>query len=225
MSTNQEIATRSTESAWYVWKTITLGTCIKDADGFRRAMNDSGMRVSDWANDILGKLEFMVASEPAELNLAVVNVAELGIKDAAKLQDIYAAAKRHCLELCPNEVGPQLRLQHPNQPMGEWLIIAMEPITDSYEYWRLFGVAHDGIGQWLNSYYDVSGRLWVVPVILFRGDRAMFFESSPENLDPQQFKPSSEPHERQTPDEPEKVENLEEILRWIDEGNPNCQDL
>ncbi|TSC94043.1 MAG: hypothetical protein CEN87_712, partial [Parcubacteria group bacterium Licking1014_1] len=48
-------------SKFPVWKTIKLGTGSKNADDFRKAIKDCGMKIGDWANDILGKPEFTVA--------------------------------------------------------------------------------------------------------------------------------------------------------------------
>jgi hypothetical protein len=95
-----------------------------------------------------------------ELDLVVVSVAELGFPDGATLKDIYAKAKTFDLELCPCEVGPQLRLQYMDQPNGEWLLVAMEPITDSDGDPRVFDVGRGGRGRWLRARYGYPGIVW-----------------------------------------------------------------
>jgi len=118
------------------------------------------MRISDWANDIIGKPAFSVATEKTDVDLVVVSVAELGFPKGATLRDIYATAKKRGLELCPNEVGPQLRLQYKDQPKDEWLIVGMEPITDSDGDLDLFSVGHFSDGLWLDTSDDYPDGVW-----------------------------------------------------------------
>jgi hypothetical protein len=112
------------------WKTIELGTGIKDPSEFRAAINAFG-HIDDWANRILDSPGFQVAKTAVAVDLVNVSVADLGFINGARLSAIYKKALDLGLELCPNETGPQLRLQYKDQPMDEWIRVAMEPIVDS----------------------------------------------------------------------------------------------
>ena len=140
---------------------IKLGTGQKDADGFRKALKTAKCGIGDWANDIIGKPAFTVATEEIEVDLVIVTVEELGFKDGAKRSDIYKRAIELGLQLCPNEVGPQLRLQYMDQPKGQWLLIGMEPITDSDGNLRVFGVERNDVGKlWLYANYGSPVYVW-----------------------------------------------------------------
>ncbi|MBI3046168.1 MAG: hypothetical protein HYY86_01310 [Candidatus Harrisonbacteria bacterium] len=141
------------------WKTIKLGTDLKTADDFRHALKVGGYRISDWANDILGKSAFTAANQET-VELVKVSVKELTGKDQAPFQEIIQRAEERGLKKCPVEVGPQLRLQYSDQPYGEWLVVAMEPIAASDGYLRLFSVGHDVSGRWLSSYYGDPDFVW-----------------------------------------------------------------
>lgn len=163
-----ELIVSAATKVWKTWKKIKLGTGLKDADDFRKALKKADCNIGDWGNDILGKPAFTVSPKETEVELVVVSVAELGFKDGATRADIYKRANELGLDLCPNEVGPQLRLQYKDQPKGEWLLIGMEPITDSGGDLRVFSVWRGGGGkQWLlggdggpGSFWS-AGRRWV----------------------------------------------------------------
>jgi hypothetical protein len=123
-------------------KTIKLGTHM-DADTLRKAMKKSGYQIGPWADDILGKPGFTVSSKEVEVDLLVASVAELGFSRGASYKDVCARAAELGLELCPAEVGPQLRLQYDDQPAGDWLRIAMHPIVDSDGHLGIFAVGCD----------------------------------------------------------------------------------
>jgi hypothetical protein len=63
------------------------------------------------------------------VELVLLSAADLGFKSQSSLADVYKRARKVGLELCPAEVGPQLRLDYRNQPRGEALHIAMQPLA------------------------------------------------------------------------------------------------
>jgi hypothetical protein len=63
------------------------------------------------------------------VELVLVSAADLGVETESSLADVYKRARQVGLELCPAEVGLQLRLDYRNQPRGEALTIAMEPVA------------------------------------------------------------------------------------------------
>lgn len=140
-------------------KTLKLGI-YKDADALRKALRTNGNSISDWANEILGKLAFTISSAEEEFQLVITSVANLGFKEGATYRNICAKAKELGLELCPGEVGPQLRLQYKNQPKGEWLRIAMEPITVSGSFLCIFEVENITGGLWLRCSDGRSDTFW-----------------------------------------------------------------
>lgn len=141
-----------------VWKTIKLGT-HKDANALRQALCAKGNKINVWANDIMSEPAFFVTSFEKKIQLVNVSVAELGFKNGATYKDICAKAKELGLELCPNEVGPQLSLQYKDQSQVGWLRIAMEPITDSGGSLRIFSVSHNGLS--LDSNNGHPGHAWL----------------------------------------------------------------
>lgn len=155
-----ELLVSATAKVWKTWKTIQLGTGLQTADDFRKEVVKAGMKIGDWANDILGKPAFTATTSETEVELVVASVAELGFKDGATRKDIYVRAQELGLDLCPPEVGPQLRLQYTDQPKGEWLVIAMEPITGSDGSLRLFFVGRDDDGRWLSARDGNPGGFW-----------------------------------------------------------------
>jgi hypothetical protein len=120
-----------------IWKTITVGGS-KGVNAIREAMETAPCRIQigDDANEILGRPAFPFIKKPVELDLVVLSVFELGFGDQASrkavqvsLHEIYARAAALGFDLCPAEVGPALRLNYLDQPLGEFLHIAMKPVA------------------------------------------------------------------------------------------------
>ena len=120
-----------------IWKTITVGGSL-GVNAIREAMETAPCRIQigDDADEILGRPAFPFIKKPVELALVVLSVFELGFGDQASrktvqvsLHEIYARAAALGFDLCPAEVGPALRLNYLDQPLGEFLHIAMKPVA------------------------------------------------------------------------------------------------
>jgi hypothetical protein len=110
------------------WQTLTLGI-HKGVNAYRNALEAAKIKIGDAANEILGRPAFAYVTSRTEVQLALVSASNLGVESASSLADVYKRAKELGLTLCPAEVGPQLRLEYRDQPVGETLDIAMEPVA------------------------------------------------------------------------------------------------
>lgn len=153
-----------------IWKSITIGNIPRDQLG--TTITERGMNVGKWAVDMMTQKAFVVSTTTQE-HVALVrrSPAELGFTDVARYHAICARGIEIGLELCQPEDGPQLRLQYPDQPKGEWLIMAMKAIRDSGGSLGVFGVGRDGRGRYLSS--DSGG-----PDRLFDPDSLFVFRAS-----------------------------------------------
>jgi hypothetical protein len=142
-----------------IWKTITVGG-YKGVNAIREAMDTAPcpIWIGDWADEVLGRPAFPFNKTPFELDLVVLAAFELGFGHRASLNDIHARAVALGFELCPAEVGPALRLSYVDQPIGEFLHIAMTPVTRYSGELVDFTVGNGGAGLLLvggNGHPDV----------------------------------------------------------------------
>jgi hypothetical protein len=129
-----------------VWKTITLGS-FANSFALRNALDANGCNVGGLAAEVLARPAFVVKSTKTEIELVAVSAAELGFKtETVTLAAVYARARQLGLGLAAAEVGPQLRLQYFDQPVGEFLIVGMEPIMTWSGEAVILNVANGGAG-------------------------------------------------------------------------------
>jgi hypothetical protein len=128
------------------WKTITIGT-FADSIRLRNELDGMGCNVGGQAAEILARPTFTVGSHKTDVELVAISPAQLGFtSDTVTLADVYARARQLGFELAAAEVGPQLRIQYLDQPIGEFLIIGMEPIKTWSGEPIVLNVANGGAG-------------------------------------------------------------------------------
>lgn len=164
------------------WKTINLGgtttekllTAIECPD---KASDKEANEVGGYARDITTKKTFIIAKSPEKIDLVILTPRDLGFTenprtDAFLTKEFLAKWSAENLagcviELCPPEVGPQLRLQYQDQPLGEVLWIAMERIAGSDGHSRVFNVKCNDDGElWLSSNWADPDDEWNLDYVL-----------------------------------------------------------
>jgi hypothetical protein len=129
-----------------VWKTIAIGT-FPNSLALRNALDSIGCNPGTLAAEILARPAFIVSSGKRSVELVAASAVQLGFKtDTVALAAIYERAKQLGFGLAAAEVGPQLRLQYLDQPVGEFLMIGMEPIKTWAGEQVILTVANGGAG-------------------------------------------------------------------------------
>ena len=136
-----------------IWKTVKLGVPLE--------VNDKEPRLSECSLEVIQNPAYRIASEPTEVDLVRMSVKDCGFKDGVCYKRICARIQELGLKLCPAEVGPQLRLQYPDQPQHELILIAMEAIYHVNGSPEIFGIgAYGENSQLLNVYTGHPDHVW-----------------------------------------------------------------
>lgn len=138
-----------------VFKTLTLGGLHKSPKDYHKALESAGFRIGNYAGQVLKKIS--IARAETEVDLVLVTAAELGFKDGARRDAIYARAIELGLKLCPAEVALALRLADSEDP---WVVVGMKPVADSDGNLFVFYVNADGNGWWLDCICGSPGDFW-----------------------------------------------------------------
>ena len=136
-------------------QTLETDPNIDSADTAKQALEDKNICPSSYGKDLLEKTEF--SKEKQEYDLVRFTVEQLGFPDGATIDEIYAKAEELGLDLCPAEVGPQLRLQNTSK---EWMFIAMKQIIVRNGDPFLFVLYHRDDQLVLAGITAVSGCRW-----------------------------------------------------------------
>lgn len=136
-----------------VWKTIVVGS-YRSSIALRDALVARRIWIGDLAGQMLRLPAFKLTPALARVELSVLTAGQLVHRShGASFAEIHAHAVDLGLELCAPEVGPQLRLQYPDQKLGEYLLIGMAPLPTADGSQACFVVGNGGAGLF------VIGRL------------------------------------------------------------------
>ncbi|MDO8618944.1 MAG: hypothetical protein Q7R49_03275, partial [Candidatus Daviesbacteria bacterium] len=101
----------------------------KSKDQLKAELKQAGVNISQYADDMINSPDFVTLKDPQTLDTVRLRVSDLGLKGSPTTDQVYAQAEELGLELCPPEVGPQLRLKDTDQPMGDYYWIGMKQIA------------------------------------------------------------------------------------------------
>ncbi len=130
-------------------ETVTIGG--KTVEELLVELKKQKINISPDAESMLKSDKFIVSERSENFTLVRLKVRDLGFTREPTTDEIYAKAKSLGLELCPAEVGPHLRLQYQDQPLGEWFYVAMKQLIARGVIPSVFELGRDDDGLWLRS--------------------------------------------------------------------------
>lgn len=124
------------------------------------ATTAAGNRLDDWGKDILRRMTISGEIPESDVEFVDTTNAELGYPSGCTVAQTCETAAKFGLELCHPEDGPLARIAYTEQPMNDWRLMAMEPITDSNGSRKVFGLKRNDSGFWLDGTYGITDRFY-----------------------------------------------------------------
>ena len=133
----------------------------KTKDQLIAEMKNEKIIISSYAQQMMDNKDFVTSKHPEQMQFVRLSIRDLfGDENTQTIADVLNRAEKLGLELCPAETGPTFRLQYKKQPLNEWIQIGMKQISDADGSPRVFDVAHNGDGFWLNYHWAKPGHRW-----------------------------------------------------------------
>ncbi|GAA1107905.1 hypothetical protein [Arthrobacter flavus] len=134
-------------------------------------LRDAGVQLNTYAETLLAHSTF---DDPPGQTLRIVErtVEQLGLEQGAVLSQVFAAARKQGLELCPLTVGPYLRLALTDQANAPDLVlsagrspagaihIGSEPVSEDVKYPKGFYLRVVDGQAWLRGYCCDDTYVW-----------------------------------------------------------------
>ncbi|OGK09744.1 MAG: hypothetical protein A2W80_04330 [Candidatus Riflebacteria bacterium GWC2_50_8] len=149
--------TTRTDMTIEIFKKITTGGIPRDQ--LLQRLAEAGIQHNEYARVLFNDAHFTI-SEPHQVCLSVVSVKKLGLNNGGTSSEIFAAASRQGLALCPLELAAHFRLQYMDQPEGPYLTVASAKTRDDEEYPNGFYLRRLNGILWLRGYRATSDYIW-----------------------------------------------------------------
>lgn len=122
-------------------------------------MSEAGIDIGDSARYMLRDTGYVVSSETRTVHFACCEIGDLGFSRPVKTPELWTKLNE-INGLCPKDAGPHLRCQFTEQPIGEWALVAMNPISMNLRSRGIFflGCNKDNNGGRNNG---KSRKLWI----------------------------------------------------------------
>ncbi len=136
----------SSSRIWKPNKVVRVGT-VADPDRMCAVLRSSGRRIRMW-HSILSHIHY--SQSVRDVGLVFVTNEKLGLSQAAvTVESTHAAGLDRGLELCEAEDLLYLALQYSDQPYGEKLYGAMNPLVPPRWIPALLGLANTNMGAYV----------------------------------------------------------------------------
>jgi len=135
-------------------------------------LQNNGIELNDFARKYINDLRYGVTVVSTELEIKFVTVEELGLTEGGTLKEIFAAAAKVGLELCPADTALYLRMAYTEQeetkgdvltigdcPEGT-ITIASRPVTNVAGIHKGFYLRNAVGSLWLRGYECDDGHVW-----------------------------------------------------------------